>query len=115
MTRYDMDPDGVSHGINRFRAVGETFGSAWQSRREALAAGASGLGDDVMTQAFLSRYLPIAERLMSRADGLSDSYRTTCDDMQCCVDDYLAANAEGTSTIRGLTGADEPPGETSVR
>ncbi|AXB43219.1 hypothetical protein [Amycolatopsis albispora] len=109
MTRYDMDPDGVSHGINRFRAAGEAFESAWQARRAALAASASGLGGDVMTQAFLSRYLPIAERLMARADGLSGSYRGACDDMQCCVDDYLAANTEGTATVHRLTGGDERP------
>lgn len=106
MTRYDMDPDGVTNGINRLRAAGETFGSAWQSRREALTAGLSGVGNDVISQAFRARYLPIAERMMARADAIPGSYRNTCDDAQCCVDDYLAANIQGTSTVRGLTGTD---------
>lgn len=106
MTRYDMDPDGVTHGITRLRAAGETFGSAWQSRREALAAGLSGVGDDVVSQAFRARYLAIAERLMARADAIPTSYHNICDDAQCCVDDYLAANAQGTSDVRRLTGVD---------
>ncbi|PRX46999.1 hypothetical protein B0I33_10696 [Prauserella shujinwangii] len=106
MTRYDMDPDGVTHGISRLRAAGEAFDAAWRRRREALIAGLSGVGNDAISQAFRARYLPIAERLMARADAIPGSYRNTCDDAQCCVDDYLTANTHGTSTVRGLTGAD---------
>ncbi|SFB46029.1 hypothetical protein SAMN05216266_112136 [Amycolatopsis marina] len=106
MTLYDMDPDGVTNGVNRLRAAGESFDSAWQSRRAALTAGLSGVGEDVISQAFRTRYLPVAERLMARADAIPGTYRNICDDAQCCVDDYLAANVQGTNTVRSLTGAD---------
>lgn len=111
MTRYDMDPDAVTHGINLLRAAGEAFDSAWKSRREALTTGLSGIGGDVISQAFRSRYQPIAERLMARADAIPGTYRNTCDDAQCCVEDYLAAHTQGTTTVRGLTGVDAQDGQ----
>ncbi|MFC4001877.1 hypothetical protein ACFS2C_14165 [Prauserella oleivorans] len=106
MTRYDLDPDGVGKGLSLLRAAGETFGSAWRQRRDALTTGLSGVGNDVVSQAFRSRYLPLAERLMARADAISPSYRNVCDDAQCCVDDYLAANARGTDAMHRLTDAE---------
>lgn len=104
MTRYDMDPDGVIHGISRLRAAGDSFDSAWRTRREALLAGVSGLGNDAMTQAFLERYVPIAESLMARNDALAQSYHAVCDDLHGCVNDYLAADTDGTGALARLTG-----------
>lgn len=106
MTRYDMDPDGATHGIERLRAASDTFGSAWESRKQALDDNLSRIGNDVVSQAFLSRYRPIAERLTARADAIPGSYRNCCDDLRCCVDDYLAADANGTSNVHGLTDSD---------
>ncbi|GGS30003.1 hypothetical protein [Actinokineospora fastidiosa] len=106
MTQYDMDPDGVTRGVNRLRAAGESFGSAWAGHRSALDASRSGVGGDPLSQAFLQGYLPLAERLAARADAIAPAYSALCDDAMSCVAEYQAAEASGTGTIRRV--ADHP-------
>lgn len=105
MTKYEMDPDGVLQGINQFRDAGETFGKEWETRKNALNSGLSGIGSDPISQAFRSRYTPLADKLMSDADGISGYFRNLCDDAQFCVDDYNAANASGASTMNRVAGS----------
>ncbi|WP_020666162.1 hypothetical protein [Amycolatopsis nigrescens] len=106
MADYDMDPDAVTRGINQLRAAGETFGSAWERHKQALQAGQAGIGSDLLAQAFLEKYGPLAEQLTAKADGIPNSYGTLCDDAMGCVADYRSADAQGTGAVNRLTGAD---------
>ncbi|QUH03937.1 hypothetical protein HUO13_26755 [Saccharopolyspora erythraea] len=106
MADYDMDPDAVTRSINQLRAAGETFGSAWESRKKAIQAAQAGFGSDVLAQAFLDKYQPLAEKLTRKADGISASYGRLCDDAMGCVADYRAAEAQGTGSVQRLTGTD---------
>ncbi|GAA0522759.1 hypothetical protein GCM10011581_33780 [Saccharopolyspora subtropica] len=107
MADYDMDPDAVTRSINRLRAAGEAFGSAWESRKKAIQAAQSGFGHDGLAQAFLEKYQPLAEKLMANADAIPTSYGRLCDDALGCVRDYLAAEHQGTSSVRRLTGTND--------
>ncbi|WP_020423210.1 hypothetical protein [Amycolatopsis sp. ATCC 39116] len=104
MTGYDMDPDAVTRSINRLRAAGEDFGSAWANHKQAIQAAQGRFGSDVLAQAFLEKYLPIAEKLTARADAIPGNYARLCDDAMGCVADYLAAENQGTGAVRRLTG-----------
>ncbi|MFF5987025.1 hypothetical protein [Prauserella flavalba] len=106
MADYDMDPDAVTRGINRLRAAGEDFGSAWENHKRAIQAGQAGIGGDSLAQAFLERYLPLAEQLTARADAIPGAYGGLCDDAMGCVHDYLAAESQGTTSVNRLTGTD---------
>ncbi|PXY22832.1 hypothetical protein [Prauserella muralis] len=106
MAGYDMDPDAVTANLNRLRAAGEDFAGAWEKRKHALRASEAGIGGDLIAQAFLERYRPLAERLTTRADGIPAAYRTLCDDALCCVADYRAADATGSGALTRLTGTD---------
>ncbi|MGC7095105.1 hypothetical protein ACPZ19_10610 [Amycolatopsis lurida] len=106
MAKYDMDPDTVTRGVNQLRAAGEDFGSAWENHKRAIEAAQSRFGSDVLAQAFLEKYLPVAEKLTAKADAIPTSYGRLCDDAMGCVSDYLVAENQGTGSVRGLTGSD---------
>lgn len=106
MADYDMDPDAVTRGINQLRAVGEDFGGAWETRKRAIQAGQAGIGGDTLAQAFLEKYLPLAEKLTAKADAIPAAYGSLCDDAMGCVADYRAADAQGTGAVNRLAGTD---------
>ncbi|SFB35782.1 hypothetical protein SAMN05216266_1099 [Amycolatopsis marina] len=110
MTGYDMNPDGVTRGVNQLRAAGETFGSAWARRKKAISANEPGIGSDLLAQAFLEKYRPLAEKLAANADSIPKAYGALCDDAMGCVAEYLAAETQGTGTVNRLTGTSSATG-----
>ncbi|WP_020674006.1 hypothetical protein [Amycolatopsis nigrescens] len=106
MADYHMDPDAVALIVNRLRAAGDDFGGTWEKRKQALQASQAGVGRDPIAQAFLEKYVPLAEKLTARADGIPTTYGTLCDDALGCVADYRAADAQGTGSVNRLTGTD---------
>ncbi|MEU6642742.1 hypothetical protein ABZ863_09335 [Saccharomonospora sp. NPDC046836] len=106
MADYDMDPDAVTLNINRLRAAGDDFASVWAKRKEALRASQAGVGSDLIAQAFLEKYVPLAEKLTTRADGIPTAYGALCDDVLGCVTDYRAVDTQGTGVVNRLAGTD---------
>ncbi|WP_020673935.1 hypothetical protein [Amycolatopsis nigrescens] len=108
MPDFDMDPDAVTHGINQLRAAGDNFSSAWQRHKQSLQSHQSGFGSDEVTQAFLSRYQPVADNLFASAEELPTRYGRLYDDTMGCVHDYRAADTDGANTVTRSTGTDRP-------
>ena len=94
-----MRPGGVSTEMESLSRRGSALDEGWQSDKSAIAGAESGIGGDLLGQAFRSVYTEPGDAARVAADKVGPAMLADARVGMRCAEDYLGADAVSAASM----------------